>query len=69
MTPVETTEASTRSQTVRDLYELIAALDRRVPQVERVGEISIARAACALKLEALKRIEQLEREAPPAAGL
>ena len=63
MTSVETTEASTRAQTVRDLYELIAALDRRVPQVERVGEISIARAASALKLEALKRIEELEREA------
>lgn len=66
MTPFE---ASTRAQSVRDLYELIAALDRRIPQVERVGEISIARAAGALKLEALKRIEQLEREASPAAGL
>ena len=69
MVTVETTEAGTREQTLRDLYELVAALDRRVPQVERVGEISIARAASALKLEALKRIEQLEREAPPAAGL
>ena len=69
MTPGETTEASTRAQTVRDLCELIAALDRRVPQVERVGEISIARAASTLKLEALKRIEQLERDGPPAAGL
>ena len=66
---IETNEASTRAQTVRDLYELIAALDRRVPQVERVGEISIARAASALKLEALKRIEEVEREAPPVAGL
>ena len=69
MTPVETTKASTRAQTVRNLRELIAALDRRVPHVERVGEISIARAASALKLEALKPIEELEREAPPAAGL
>jgi hypothetical protein len=69
MITVEASEASTRAQTLQDLYELIAALDRRVPQVERVGEISIARAASALKLEALKRIEQLEREAPPAAGL
>ena len=51
---------SSRAQTVRGLRELIAALDRRVPQVERVGEISIARAAVALKSEALKRIEELE---------
>ena len=69
MTAHTTTADSTRAETVRELYELIAALDRRAPQVQRVGEISIARAASALKLEALKRIEQLEREAPPAAGL
>ena len=55
-----------RAQTVRELYELIAALDRRVPQVERAGEIAIARAASALKSEALKRIEELERETAAA---
>jgi hypothetical protein len=59
--------ATSRAKTVRELRELIAALDRRVPQVERVGEISIARAASALKLEALKRIQELEGEPPPAA--
>jgi hypothetical protein len=58
-----------RAHTIRELHELIAALDRRVPQVERVGEISIARAASALKVEALKRIEELEREEPPATAL
>ena len=62
MTPNTALAESTRVQTVRELSELIAALDRRVPHVERVGEISIARAASALKLEALKRIEELERE-------
>ena len=61
-----TAAAVSRTQTVRELLELIAALDRRVPQVERVGEISIARAASALKLEALKRIEELEREESPS---
>ena len=61
-----TAAAGTPAQTVRELLELIAALDRRVPQVERVGEISIARAASALKLEALKRIEELEREPSPS---
>jgi len=60
---------STRAQTVRELYELIAALDRRVPHVERVGEISIAHAAAALKLEALKRIKELEHEPPPVVEL
>ena len=68
MTPDTTSAASSRAQTVRELYELIAALARRVPQVERVGEISIARAATALKCEALKRIEELEREAPPGSS-
>jgi len=47
-------------QTVRDLHELVAALDRRVPQIERAGEVSIARAAAALKVEALQRIQELE---------
>jgi len=66
MTTPETTIAqSTRAQTVRELHELIAALDRRVPHVERLGETSIAQAAAALKSEALKRIQELEREAPP----
>jgi hypothetical protein len=62
MTPDTTSGASSRAQTVRELHELIAALDGRVPHVERVGEISIAQAASALKREALKRIEELERE-------
>lgn len=45
---------------VRELRELIAALDRRVPQVHRMGERAIARAAAALRGQALKRIEELE---------
>jgi hypothetical protein len=66
MTQEVTAAVGSPAQTVRELLELIAALDRRVPQVERVGEISIARAASALKLEALKRIEELERELSPS---
>ena len=57
-TPVEMT--STR--VVRQLRELIAALDRRMPQVLRAGEASIARDAAALRARALKRIEALERQ-------
>lgn len=62
MMPRTTTAESSRAQTVRELRELIAALNRRVPQVERVGEVAIARAAAVLKSEALKRIEELERD-------
>ena len=58
-----TGKAAARARIVRELHELIAALDRRVPQVERVGELAIARAGEALRAEALKRLEELEREA------
>jgi hypothetical protein len=46
---------------VRDLLELVAALDRRVPRLEREGERDIARDAQALRRAALKRIAELER--------
>ncbi len=49
-----------RAQLVRDLQELIAALDRRLPQVGRAGEVSIAHDAAALKVRALTRIAELE---------
>ena len=68
MTQEATAAAGSRAQTVRELLELIAALDRRVPHVERVGEISIAQAASGLKLEALKRIEEIERESSPSSS-
>jgi hypothetical protein len=38
-----------------------AALDRRVPQIERAGEIDIAQDTAALKAKALERIAELER--------
>jgi hypothetical protein len=64
MTSDDTTAAHTSiAQIVRELHELIDALDRRVPHVERVGEIAIARAAAALREEAVKRVEALERQA------
>ena len=50
------------SRAVRELLELIAAIDRRLPQVERAGEAAIAHDAAALKTRALKRIEELERD-------
>jgi hypothetical protein len=51
--------ATTNKQLVRELNELIAALDRRVPQLERANESSIARDAEALKAKALKRLAEL----------
>ena len=51
---------SNRARKLRHLYELIEALDRRVPQVERIGEIDIAREGHALRERALQRIAELE---------
>jgi hypothetical protein len=56
------------SATIRHLLELIAALDRRVPHIQRAGEASIARDAAALKARALKRLEELEGEPSSAAS-
>jgi predicted component of type VI protein secretion system len=48
--------------TIRMLQELIEALDRRLPHVERAGEAAIAEDAAALKQRALERIAELERK-------
>lgn len=54
---------------VRELQELILALDRRVPQVQRAGEASIAHDAAALKARALQRIAELKRGQPGADAI
>ena len=51
-----------RERTLRELHQLIAALDRRVPRIERAGEMAIVSASAELRAAALKRIEELERE-------
>lgn len=48
--------------TVTELNELITAIDRRLPQVQRAGEAAIANAAVRLRIEAEKRIKELEIE-------
>ena len=48
--------------TVHQLVELIAAIDRRLPQVERSGEAAIAKTAMRLRNEAQERIDELTRE-------
>ena len=48
--------------TMLQLVELIAAIDRRLPQVQRAGEGAIANAATRLRIEATKRIAEIELE-------
>lgn len=48
-----------RERIVRHLHALIAALDRRVPQIERLGEQQIARDAASLKQRAQARLDEL----------
>ncbi len=45
---------------IRHVRELIAALDRRLPRIERAGESDIARDAAALKKKALERLAELQ---------
>jgi hypothetical protein len=68
MSPRNESAEETRLATLHELRELIAALDRRVPQVARVGEVAIARTAAALRDEAARRIEMLERQPDDHAG-
>lgn len=51
----------TRTEVIEHLRELIVALDKRVPRLERTGEVDIARDAAALRHDALERIAELER--------
>ncbi len=50
------------ADTVCQLNELIIAIDRRLPQVQRTGEAAIANAAVRLRIEAEKRIAEIEVE-------
>lgn len=54
------------SALLRELEELIAAIDRRVPHIELAGEAAIARDAAALRARATARIAEIrarERDA------
>jgi hypothetical protein len=50
----------TPTEQIQILRELIEALDRRVPHIERAGEVQIARDAASLREKALTRIAALE---------
>ena len=56
-----TMNARSNQTVIHELRELVAALDRRVPRIERDGERAIARDAEALRRAALERIGELER--------
>lgn len=47
-----------------DLYRLIEALDRRVPQLDRIGESQIAHDAADLRERAVSLIRRIEGDAP-----
>ena len=59
MTEQDSDRPSTPSRVVAALRELIAALDRRVPQIERTGERQIAKDAAMLRSTAVGRIRGL----------
>ena len=62
MSPVPPIPARDLRETMIQLVELIAAIDRRLPQVQRAGEGAIANAATRLRMEATRRITEIEIE-------
>jgi hypothetical protein len=54
------TDDAERQRAIRHLRQLIDALNRRVPHIERAGEAAIARDAAELMKQALKRLKALE---------
>ncbi len=60
--------AMTVTQLARQLRELVAALDRRVPRVGRAAEASIAGESAALRAEAVKRLAELPTEDTPGTA-
>ena len=52
------------SQLVTMLEELVAALDRRLPHIERSGEVEIAADAQRLRAAALQRIALVQPHRP-----
>ena len=57
-----TTAVVDRDKLIAELTELVEALDRRTPSLERAGEVRIAKEGAALKREAEMRITRLKAE-------
>ena len=64
MTVSPKTDATQAHALLADLRQLIAALDRRVPQLSHSGEADIAHEAAALRERAIDLIRQVEGTAP-----
>ena len=61
MTEAQITTEIGHERLIEQLRELIAALDSRVPHLEREGEIRIADEAAALRQKAIDRLAQLQK--------
>ena len=57
-------QSSPAAAMLADLYQLVEALDRRVPRLERLGEAQIAHDAAALRERAVSLIHQIEGDTP-----
>jgi hypothetical protein len=64
-------DTRSRAGVLGALREVIAAIDRRQPQVHRASESRVAREAASLRSEASDRVEEMERDGdrgPAASG-
>jgi hypothetical protein len=65
--PITTQDAAAHArEMLGDLYQLIEALDRRVPRIERIGEAQIVRDAAELRERAVNLIRKIESKIPKA---
>jgi hypothetical protein len=59
----EPEDRSQQDELIHALTALVAALDQRVPHIERAGERQIALDAAALRAEAVERLASLQASA------
>ena len=64
MIAIQTCAGGEKREMLANLYELIEALDRRVPRLERVGEADIAHEAAELRERAVSLIRRIEADTP-----
>ena len=57
------------TELARRLRELISALDRRAPRVERAGEAAIARDAAVLREKAVNRLAEIADQTTAASDV
>ena len=57
-------KAAKSREMLSDLYQLVEALDRRVPHHERLGEAQIAHDAADLRERAVSLIRRIEGKTP-----